>query len=54
MSEKKITYKPGGSKKPVTIYGDADSKPYKPKTPRRTGKADRRQKEVNNTRYPTR
>lgn len=33
MSEKKITYKPGGSKKPVTIYGDADSKPYKPKTP---------------------
>lgn len=33
MSEKKITYKPGGAKKGVTVYGDADSNPYKAKKP---------------------
>ena len=33
MSEKKEVYKPKGPKKGVTVYGDADSNPYKAKKP---------------------
>ncbi len=33
MSDKKITYKPKGSKTGVTIYGDSKSNPYKAKVP---------------------